>query len=268
MYERPFWPRRGLNIAMEGSRLRLTDFSRRVSTRPESPMSPRMLWFAMSLVLFVGYSISFVTLGSISFAHGFEDAARPLSLLVGTIVVIFGVLLFMLGLKTAIHTRSRRASWPSLVLGGSLIAAVGCDWWLSSLGGEWGWASITNSFVSLDPFAWRSIFAAPQDSAWGWPSEIHFYIVINLCLLSMIAVSSTTLVHRLRPSVRTERRARSAGVMLIIGMLAVISAAWVWVIDSSGQNQAPVFIASALTVAVASTLLALLGGKSRRVVPG
>jgi hypothetical protein len=90
------------------------------------------------------------------------------------------------------------------------------------------------------------------------------YLVINLCLLSIIAVSGTTLVHRLR----RQGSDRSSGVILGIGMLAVMSAAWVWVIDSPGQNQAHVFIASALTLAVASTSLSFLGRHGRRVVPG
>ena len=135
--ERPFWPRRGLNIAMEGSRLRISDFSRRASTKRETPMSPRTLWFAVSLGLFVGYAIAFVTLGSTSFAHGFEDATVPVSLIVGTIVILLGALIFALGLKSVIQTRHwPDASWPSLLLGGALfrIAAVGYDWWVSSVG--------------------------------------------------------------------------------------------------------------------------------------
>ena len=265
--ERPFWPRRELNIAMEGSRLRISDFSRRVSTKHEPPMSPRTLWFAVSLGLFVGYAIAFVTLGSTSFAHGFEDATVPVSLIVGTIVILLGALIFTLGLKTVIQARSARATWPALVLGSALIAAVGCDWWVSSLGAEWGWSSISNSFISLNPFAWRSIFTSPH-SGWRWASEAQLYIVINLCLLAMIAVSGTTLVHRVKPAVRTRRRARSPGLILFIGMLVVVSAAWVWVINLTGQNQAPVFIASAVTVAAVSTSLAFLGTKGPQVTPG
>jgi hypothetical protein len=228
-------------------------------------MSPRTLWFAVSLVLFVGYSVAFVTLGSTAYAHGFEDAAIPLSLIVGAIVIVLGVLLFAIGVMSAIQTRSARASWPSLMLGGSLIAAVVCDWWISSLGGEWGWSSIANSFASLDPYAWRRVFfSSPPGSGLPWAFEAQFSIVINLCLLSMIAVSSITLVHRLRQ----EGSARSPGVIPVIGMLAVMSAAWVWVIDSTGQNQAPVFIASALTVAVTSTSLSFLGRHGRRLIPG
>ena len=217
-------------------------------------MSARALWFAVSLVLFVGYAIAFFTLGSTAYAHGFEDATVPMSLIVGTIVVLLGLLLFLLGLKAAIQTRSARASWPSLVLGSSLIAAAGCDWWISSLGHEWGWSSISNSLISLDPFAWQSIFTTPYSGS-RWGSEAQLYVVINLCLLAMIAVSGTTVVHRLRPSVRTGRSARSSGLVLIIGMLAEVSAAWVWVIDLTGQNQAPVFIASAVTIAAVSTSL-------------
>ena len=265
--ERPFWPRRGLNIAMEGSRLRISDFSRRASTKRETPMSPRTLWFAVSLALFVGYAIAFVNLGSTSFAHGFEDATVPVSLIVGTLVIVLGALIFALGLKSVIQTRSASASWPSLLLGTSLIAAVGCDWWVSSLGTEWGWSSISNSFISLDPFAWQSIFTSPH-SGWRWASEAQLYIVINLCLLAIIAVSGTTLVHRLKPAGRTRRRARSPGLILLIGMLAVVSAAWVWVIDLTGQNQAPVFIASAVTVAAVSTSLAFLDTKGRQVISG
>jgi hypothetical protein len=258
--ERPFWPRRGLNIAVEGSLLRISDLSRRVSTQQEVSMSPRMLWFAVSLVLFVGYSIAFFTLGSTTaYAHGFEDAAVPLSLIVGTTVIVLGALLLALGSKSAIKTRSARACWPSLVLGGSLIAAVACDWWISR-GVEWGWASIANSFASLDPYQWKKVFfSSPPDSGY------RLYLVINLCLLSIIAVSGTTLVHRLR----RQGGARPSGGGLVVGMLAVMSAAWVWVIDSTRQNhQASVFIASALTIAVASASLSFVGGHGRRVAPG
>ena len=40
--------------------------------------------------LFVGYAIAFFTLGSTAYAHGFEDATVPMSLIVGTIVVLLG----------------------------------------------------------------------------------------------------------------------------------------------------------------------------------
>ncbi len=230
-------------------------------------MSLRTLWFAVSLALFVGYAIAFVTLGSTSFAHGFEDATVPVSFVVGIIVILLGALIFTLGLKTVIQAGCASASWPSLLLGTSLIAAVGCDWWVSSLGTEWGWSSISNSFISLDPFAWQSIFTSPY-SGWRWASEAQLYIVINLCLLSMIAVSGTALVHRLKPALRTRRRAHSPGLILFIGMLAVVSAAWASVIDLTGQSQAPVFIASAVTVAAVSTSLAFLGTKGLQVTPG
>jgi hypothetical protein len=262
--ERPFWPRRELNVAIEGSLLRISDLSRRVSTPHETPMSPRTLWLAVSLALFVGYSSTLITLASTTaYAHGFEDATLPLSLIVGTIVILLGLSLIALGLKRAIETRSARATWPSLVLGGSLIAAVACDWWIS-VGGEWGWSSIANSFVSLDPYQWKRAFSSyPQE--WGFRLyEFRLYLVINLCLLSMIAVSGAALVRRLR----RQGGARPSGGGLVVGMLAVLSAAWVWVIDSPGQNPAHVFIASALTIAMVSTSLSLLGRSRRRVVPG
>ena len=269
MSERPFWPHRGLNIAMEGSQLRFSDFSRRLSTPQDSPMSPRRLWFSVSLVLFVGYSIAFVTVGSTSeFGHGFEDATKPTSLVGGTVVILLGLLICMLGLRASTRDRSARASWPSLVLGSSLVAVVAFDWWVSRLGGQWGWSSISNSFISLNPLVWQSIFTSPY-SGLRWASEGRFYIVVNLCLLAMIAVSGTTLVRRLRPSEMSARSSR----ILIIGMLALVVAAWVWVIHLrgsplitiyfTGQHLALVFIASAVTVAAASTSLAFLGWRGR-----
>jgi hypothetical protein len=273
MSERNFWPHRGLNIAMEGSQLRLLDFSRRLSTPQDSPMSPRRLWFSVSLVLFVGYSIAFVTLGSTSeFGHGFEDATKPISLVVGTVVIILGLLICMFGLRATTRDRSARASWPSLVLGGSLVAVVAFDWWMSSQEGAWGWSSISNSFISLNPLAWQSIFTSPY-SGLRWASEGRFYIVVNLCLLAMIAVSGITLVRRLRPSEMSARSSR----ILIIGMLALVVAAWVWVTDLTGTDLAPiyftgqhlalVFIASAVTVAAATTSLAVFGRKGPEAIP-
>ncbi len=261
MAERRFWPRRWLNIAIEGSRLRISDFRGRVSTQKEPGMSLRSLWFAVSLALFVGYSIAFVTLGSTAYAHGFEDATVPLSIIVGTMVILLGVLTLTLGLKAAVQTRSTRASWPSLVLGSALIAAVGCDWWISDLG---GWSAISHSFVSLDPFAWQYAFTSAPPVRRSSSAE-QLYLVVNLGLLLMIATSGTAIIHRLSPSVRTRHSARPAKVIVIMGMAAVVSAAWVWVIYSTGQVQAPFFIASSLTVAAASTSLAFLSRKGSLV---
>ena len=263
MSERLYSPRRGLNIAVEGSRLRFLDFGRRLSSPPPaSPMSLRGLWLSVSLTVFVGYSMAFVTVASTSFAHGFEDATKPLSLIVGTVVALLGLLMFTLGLRSALLDRSFRAGWPSLVLGGSLVALVASVWWVSSLGGEWGWSSISNSFISLNPFAWQSIFTSPYSGGW-WTPDLQFYIVTNLCLLAMIAVSGSALVRRLRPSEAISARCSH---LSIIGMLALVCATWVWVAYLTAQREAPVFIASAVTAA-AATSLAFIRRKGLQVVP-
>lgn len=268
MSDRPFWPRRGLDIAMQGSRLRLVELGGQLSARPQSPMSRALALFATSTALFAGYTMLFATTGLAgSFAHGFEDAALPVSLVVDAVVIIVGMLTFSFGLTVALRTRSLRASWPSIAFGTSLVAAVGCDWWVSSLGVMRGWASIRNAVVSLNPFTWQEAFFSTHVGR--MIGDYRLYMVLNLCLLGIITVSGVALVRRLGASPHPARGARPVGALACASMLAVTISAWLWAADKFGRNPRSYelfFIPLVMTVAAMPALLAYFRSRRRRPV--
>ena len=104
--ERPFWPRRGAGVAWEGSCLRLIDVGHRAVTPPSTSMSPSAIWLAVSTTLFVGYSLLFLSTASTAYAHGFEALTAPLSTIGGSLIIAFGTIVLMVGIRAAWHQRS------------------------------------------------------------------------------------------------------------------------------------------------------------------
>jgi len=235
MAERPFWARRGFDIALEGSRLRMAELSGSLSALPEAPTSSTPAWLAATAVLFVGYAALFVTQSLTAFEHGFDAATRPVSLAVGSLVVVLGIFVLFFGVTVTRRTRRLRAGWPLLTLGPSLVAMVGSDWWISSgYGPAWGWISIRDAFVSLDPLAWSQVNSA--NFGGGGTSTYRLYVALNLCLLAIVTVSSTILIRRLGLSYLGARRSTPLEALGCVGMLAVVASAWLWVVDETNLS--------------------------------
>ena len=247
--DRPFWPRRCAGIAWEGTRLRLIDFGRRAVTPPPTSMSAGALWLIASTVLFLGYTLLFLSTASTAYAHGFEALTVPLSTIGGSLIIAIGTILLAVGVRTTWHQRSCRASWPLVELGASLVGLVATNWWFSSDKGLWGWTSISAVVAGLNPNSWT------QDP--GVISGLHLYLIANLVLLALSAVALIVICHRLavsgscRPRITTD----------IIGFLVLgagTAGVWLWVADLTGRSTPSLLIAWALSLSAISTLSAAL----------
>jgi hypothetical protein len=259
--ERPFWPRRGAGIVWEGTRLRLIDFGQRAVTTPPTSLSPGANWLIASAILFLGYTLLFLSTASTAYAHGFEAFTAPLSTIGGSLVIAFGTSLLAVGVRTMWHLRPGRASWPLLVLGASLIGLVSTNWWFSSGKGLWGWTSISSVVAGLNPNSWTQV---PLDAN-SWThvpsglSDVDRYLIANLVLLALSAVALIVICQRLVVSdIRRPRITTDVIVFLFLVLGAVTAGVWLWVIDLTGPSSSSLFIAWALTLSAISTLCAAM----------
>jgi hypothetical protein len=245
--ERPLWPRRGLDIALQGSRLRLAELSARLSTQSETPLSPARIWVVAAAIVFLSYSILFATVGlTKAYVHGFEDATVPISLVVGTVLIFLGVISLGLGIYVGLRRHSLRRSWPMIALGASLVAGVLSDWWKTQIGrGLLGWQSIDNAVASLDPLAWKSAFRTPQglllspriEGAFN-SEQLHMqiYLSLNLLFIVMIAISAATIFRRLPFLSRRSTHHRLIALVAAVVTLAVTASAWLYSADVTGRR--------------------------------
>jgi hypothetical protein len=241
--DRPFWPRRDIDIVIQGSLLRLSRLGERLTIQPGRSISGRSTFVVFSAIIFIGYSLLFATVGlTKEFAHGFESAVAPLSLVVSVLVSLVGLALLCLGVVSVVRDRSLRRGWPVISLGGSLIMSMTIDRWHSGLTRFSGWLWFRDLAPSLDPFAWVMAFRSPPyaipakfaaQTALARHHEQAFFFM-NSISVAIVAVSAIAIIRRVAAAPDHWQLTNVSRRILTGLMLAVVSSSWVWAAETTG----------------------------------
>jgi hypothetical protein len=240
--ERPLWPRRGIDIAIEGSKLRLGALGAGLAA----------VWPLLSFAIFVIYAILFATVSLPNASHGhFRSLFQVVGIVLASGLIAAGLLMLAHGAKSIRSTQSIRRSWPYVSLGSSLIALVGLDGWITHGAFFWGENAIQNGVISLDPTSWRYELSQP----FGW---YQIYLPINLILIILITASAVVIGRRTRAPLTRAAPVIELGVLIVMTVTA--AASWTWAINAAGAYGLPdrYFIPCMITLASVSTLLARL----------
>lgn len=238
--ERSLWPRRGFDIAIQGSKLRLEAFGASLAG----------VWLELSLAIFIMYAILFATvsLPNASHAH-FRGLFQVVDVLLATGLIATGLVVLAIGMRSIRSTRSIGQSWPYMTLGVSVISLVGLDGWSTRDGLFWAETAISQVVISLYPPSWRDEFSHPFGFIW--------YLPVTLPLIIVLTASAVVIGHRARA--RLSHRAPVLGLGTLI--TASVALSWAWALNVVGASPDRYFIPCMITLAGASTLLARLHGR-------
>jgi hypothetical protein len=239
--ERSFWPLRGIDIAVEGSKLRLGAFGAKLAG----------VWFELSCAIFVIYTVLFATvaLSNASHAH-FRTLFQVIGIMLASGLIATGLLVLAIGVRSRRSAQSSHRVWPYASLGFSLISLVGLDGWSTRGGLFWAKAAISQAVTSLYPPSWRNEFSHPLGLVW--------YLPVTLFLIIVITASAVVIGRRARSRLTDGAPLVEVGALVL--MTATMGVSWTWAINVVGTLPDRYFIPCMITLAGVSTLLARLHG--------
>jgi hypothetical protein len=224
--ERPVWAFRSIDIAVQGTRVRLAELDRRARTNLGRRPTVKTKIGRLASIIFWSYALLFASFGG---THGYGLRSGTLGVVVvASALTLVGGLAVFAGMAWAIVGRSTRRSWPLIALGSSLVALVALDLSLSAHAQHWGGAAIRDLFLGLWPGAWISTYGGPHAFVAGFgrtQASVETYLWLNVSLVVVGAISLTALMRRIRPS--PIRRFRAHRHLADVATVLIIAAAWV-----------------------------------------
>jgi hypothetical protein len=240
--ERSFWPRRGIDIAVEGSKLRLGAFGSRLAG----------VWFELSFAIFGIYAVLFVTVSLPNASHDhFRSLFQVIGIMLASGLIATGLLVLSIGVRSIRSAQSIHRIWPYVSLGLSLISLVGLDGWSTRGGLFWAEAAISQAVTSLYPPSWRSEFSHPLGLVW--------YLPVTLFLIIVMTASAVVIGRRATGRLPDGAPLVKGGALIL--MTATMGVSWTWAINVVGALPDRYFIPCMITLAGVSTLLARLHGR-------
>jgi hypothetical protein len=274
--DRPFWSRRGLGVALEGSRLRL------LATKAWLASG----WLSFVATVFVGYSLLFIAVGLQQLLRNVGAGQEAVGVATTVVAVGGGVVAMVLGVIALRRSNDRIRAALLFGLGISLFGLFATAWWrtvalLTGLPGARplalrhalalsAKAAFPSAFTTVDPLTWQFLFSAgPQRGRLASYRDTYaVFERIDLVCLIALAICAVGLIHqRMLRRPKATSRLRISGVAAVL--VAVTAGAWVWARDvGTMSNDERVLIPGVITATAVLTLVGLQRSRCRTTIPG